>query len=121
MHDYFVGGYMISIILHLVAFVIGLVTIGRFGYLFRESSPKKVLHDPIEQKYWIIAFSSIGNLIVVVALFRYQKMIGFMPDFDELLFTGYHLFSGLLVVFWHYLTFCELGQIEGENHVEATR
>lgn len=112
---FFQGMYMVSIAFHFFAFVIGLMTVGRFGYMFRASSPKTILHNPIEQKYWIIAFSSCGNLLVIVALYRYLDLIGFMPYEDEFLFGAYHIFSALLVVLWHSLTFCELKKKESED------
>lgn len=107
--------YMVGIIFHMAAFVVGMITIGRFGYMFRASSPARVLHDPIEQKYWIIALSSCGNLLVIVALYRYLDLIGFMPHIDEFLFGTYHMVSAVLVLLWHVLTFCELKEKEAEN------
>lgn len=101
--------YCLSVIFHLIALVLGFMTLAKHGSQFRNSSPLHVLKSNTEQKYWTIAFSTIANLIIIVALLPYAYSgIGYLSPAHEFCFSVYHSLAGFVMVLWHGITLNEM-------------
>ncbi len=101
--------YFLSVGFHVIALILGFVTLARHGDSFRSSCPKKILTSRTEQKYWTIAFSTIANCIIIVALYPYAVSgIGFLTAAHEFCFSVYHSLAGFVMVLWRGITLSEM-------------
>lgn len=99
--------YWSAVIFHTIALIMGFGVIMMHGKQFKASSPKLFFKSPIEWIYLVTVASTIGNMLIISALYNYirEGHLGYLPSKREFLFAFYHALEGITVMGWHVLSF----------------
>lgn len=107
--------YWSAVFFHSISLVLGFSVIAIHQNRFQSSRVTKLLKSPVEAIYILTVFSTIANMLITLALFKYlqEGHLGFLPSKQEFIFAFYHALEGLCMIGWHLFSFLVLKHYEG--------
>lgn len=109
--------YWSAVVFHCISLVMGFSVIAVHQHRFQASRVTRLLKSPVEAIYILTVVSTIANMLIVLALFRYlmDGHLGFLPSKQEFIFAFYHALEGLCMIGWHLFSFLVLKHYEGQK------